>query len=44
VAIVLLRVMFLLPSELLPVIGMWIIVVSINYVYDRHRYHRTTFP
>jgi hypothetical protein len=44
VAIVVVRVMFLLPSELLPVIGMWIVVVSINYAYDRHRYHRTTFP
>jgi 1,4-dihydroxy-2-naphthoate octaprenyltransferase len=43
IAVVVVRVMFLLSSELVPVIGMWIIVVSINYVYGRHRYHRSTF-
>jgi hypothetical protein len=44
IAILLLRVVLLLPSEWLPITAMWLIVIAINYVYDRHRYHRTTFP
>ena len=43
IVVMLLRVMLLLPSELLPITLMWLIVITINYVYDRHRYHRTTF-